>query len=115
MLSFSILGFLSDETNSKQPQKSLAYNNIGLIKSKGVLPNKEVEGGGGLGPRIKFGGKIWGNCNVRPSSPNKRKNLGSSAQGEHLDIRYMGMSIRYFWVKSFWQCLIFLGQGILIQ
>ena len=30
----------------------------------------------GLGPHIKFGGKIWGK--VRPSSPNKRKNLGSS-------------------------------------
>ena len=43
----------------------------------GVLPNKEVGGGGGgLGPHIKFGGKIWGK--VRPSSPNKRKNLGSS-------------------------------------
>ena len=28
------------------------------------------------GPYIKFGGKIWGK--VRPSSPNKRKNLGSS-------------------------------------
>ena len=39
----------------------------------GVLPNKEV---GGLGPHIKFGGKIWGK--VRPSSPNKRKNLGRS-------------------------------------
>ena len=39
----------------------------------GVLPNKEV---GGLGPHIKFGGKIWGK--VRPSSPNKRKNLRSS-------------------------------------
>ena len=38
-----------------------------------VLPNKEV---GGLGPHIKFGGKIWGN--VRPSSPYKRKNLGRS-------------------------------------
>ena len=33
-------------------------------------------GGGGLGPRVKFGGKIWGK--VWPSSPNKRKNLGSS-------------------------------------
>ena len=33
-------------------------------------------GGGGLGPHIKIGGKIWGK--VRPSSPNKRKNLGSS-------------------------------------
>ena len=40
---------------------------------RGVLPNKEV---GGLGPLIKFGGKIWGK--VRPSSPNNRKNLGSS-------------------------------------
>ena len=34
----------------------------------GVLSNKEV---GGLGPHIKFGGKIWGK--VRPSSQNKRK------------------------------------------
>ena len=33
-------------------------------------------GGGGLGPHIKFGGKIW--SKVQPSSPNKRKNLGSS-------------------------------------
>ena len=36
-------------------------------------------GGGGegeLGPDIKFRGKIWGK--VWPSSPNKRKNLGSS-------------------------------------
>ena len=32
--------------------------------------------GGGLGPHIKFGGQIWGK--VRPSSQNKRKNLGSS-------------------------------------
>ena len=40
---------------------------------RGVLPNKEV---GGLGPHITFGGKIWGK--VRPSSPTKRKNLGSS-------------------------------------
>ena len=32
--------------------------------------------GGGLGPDIKFRGKIWGM--VQPSSPNKRKNLGSS-------------------------------------
>ena len=30
----------------------------------------------GLGPHIKFGGKIC--CKVRPSSQNKRKNLGSS-------------------------------------
>ena len=32
-------------------------------------------GGGGLGPDIKFEGKIWGK--VQPSSSNKRKNLGS--------------------------------------
>ena len=32
--------------------------------------------GGRLGPHIKFGGKIWGK--VRPSSQNRRKNLGSS-------------------------------------
>ena len=33
-------------------------------------------GGGGLGPHIKFGDKIWGK--VQPSSPNKREDLGSS-------------------------------------
>ena len=43
------------------------------IAPQGVLPNKEV---GGLGPHIKFGGKIW--AKVRSSSPSKRKNLGSS-------------------------------------
>ena len=32
--------------------------------------------GGGVGPHIKFGGKIWGK--VLPNSPNKRKTLGSS-------------------------------------
>ena len=32
--------------------------------------------GGGVGPHIKFEGKIWGK--VWPSSQNKRKNLGSS-------------------------------------
>ena len=39
----------------------------------GVLP---YQGVGGLGPDIKFRGKIWGK--VQPSSSNKRKNLGSS-------------------------------------
>ena len=47
-----------------------------IFGPQGVLPNKEVGGGGGLGPHIKFGGKIWGK--VRPSSPNKRKNLRRS-------------------------------------
>ena len=32
--------------------------------------------GGGLGPGIEFRGKIWGK--VQSSSPNKRKNLGTS-------------------------------------
>ena len=45
------------------------------VTPRGVLSNKEV--GGGLGPHIKFGGKIWGK--VRPSqAQNRRKNLGSS-------------------------------------
>ena len=50
---------------------------MAALRPRGVLPNKEVGGGGGgLGPHIKFGGKIWGK--VRPSSQNKRKNLGRS-------------------------------------
>ena len=44
-----------------------------LLPGGGVLPNKEVRG---LGPHIRFRGKIWGK--VRASSQNKRKNLGSS-------------------------------------
>ena len=36
----------------------------------------EIRRSGGLGPHIKFGGKIWGK--VRPSSPKKGKNLGRS-------------------------------------
>ena len=36
----------------------------------------QIRRSGGLGPRIRFGGKIWGK--VRPSSQNKRKNLGCS-------------------------------------
>ena len=38
--------------------------------TQGVLPHQEV-GGRGLGPDIKFRGKIWGK--VQPSSPMKRK------------------------------------------
>ena len=37
--------------------------------------------GGGLGPHIKFGGKIWGK--VQPNSPNERKNLGGSVTIRH--------------------------------
>ena len=36
----------------------------------------QIRRSGGRGPHIKFGGKIWGK--VRPSSPNKGKNLGRS-------------------------------------
>ena len=50
------------------------FHNTSCLGAQGVLPNKKV--GGGLGPHIKFGGKIWGK--VRPSSQSKRKNLGSS-------------------------------------
>ena len=72
----------------RTPKNGLNFGNLEKIAHKiakpkhfvstenpwgGVLSNKEV---GGLGPHIKFGGKIWGK--VRPSSPNKRKNLGSS-------------------------------------
>ena len=47
--------------------------NIDRIWPREVLPYQEV---GGLGPGIEFRGKIWGK--VQSSSPNKRKNLGSS-------------------------------------
>ena len=43
-----------------------------LLQPRGVLPYQEVGGG----PGIEFRGKIWGK--VQSSSPNKRKNLGSS-------------------------------------
>ena len=41
----------------------------------------QIRRSGGLGPHIKFRGKIWGK--VRPSSQNKRKNLGSSVTKRH--------------------------------
>ena len=41
----------------------------------------QIRRSGGLGPHIRFGGKIWGK--VRPSSQNKRKNLGSSVTKRH--------------------------------
>ena len=49
--------------------KELLFLDITIIKTQGVLPNKEVGGSWTLG---KIWGKVW------PSSPNKRKNLGSS-------------------------------------
>ena len=49
----------------------------GTFDSWGVLP---YQGVGGLGPHIKFGGKIWGK--IRPSSSNKRKNFGTSEKSQ---------------------------------
>ena len=48
----------------------------GQIDPRGYFRIRRSGGGGGLGPHIKFGGKIWGK--IWPSSSNKRKNLGSS-------------------------------------
>ena len=50
--------------------------NFNDIDSRWVPGGTFILGGRGLGPHIKFGGKIWGK--VRPGSPNKRKKLGSS-------------------------------------
>ena len=49
-----------------------------LFHSIGIGPpgGTSILRGGGLGPHIKFGGKIWGK--VQPNLPNKKKNLGSS-------------------------------------
>ena len=55
--------------------QNLDKNSLSGILTPGVPSNKEV-GGGGLGPHIKFGGKMFGQ--VRPSSQIRRKNLGSS-------------------------------------
>ena len=67
---------------------------------RGVLPHKEV---GGLGPHIKFGGKIW--SKVLPSSPTKRKSLGSSFTTRHKSwekvpilgsyLKFRGKNLRY--------------------
>ena len=42
------------------------------VQGTGVLPYQEW--GGGLGPDMKFGGKVWGK--VQPRSPNERKTWG---------------------------------------
>ena len=58
-------------------EDNTAYKAAVLPREPGVLPYQEVGGGGGgLGPHIKFGAKIWGK--VQSSLLNKRKNLGSS-------------------------------------
>ena len=53
----------------------LIYSIASELGPQGVLPYQEV-GGGGLGPHIKFGGKIRGKA--QPNLPNKRKSEGSS-------------------------------------
>ena len=71
-------------------------------------------GGGGLGPHIKFGGKIWGK--VRPSSPIKRENLGSSPSSP-IKRENLGSSVttrRRSWgkVPSLGSYLKFRGQNL---
>ena len=66
-------------------------------------------GGGGLGPHIKFGGKIWGK--VRPSSPNKRKNLGNSVTARRKSwekIPILGSYLKFRGQKLGYLPLIFL-------
>ena len=78
------------------------------LHTRGVLPYQEV-GGGGLGPQIKFGGKIWGK--VRPSSPNKRKNLGSSVTTRRKSwekIPILGSSLKFRGQNLGYLSLIFL-------
>ena len=79
------------------------------LEPQEVIPNKKV---GGLGPHITFGGKIWGK--VRPSSTNKKKNLGSSVTtrckswgkvpilGSYLKFRgkIWGICHLYFWRQN---------------
>ena len=50
------------------------------MQPRGVLPYQEV-GGGGLRPDMNFGGKI--RDKIRPTSPNKRKNLGNPVTTRH--------------------------------
>ena len=60
-------GFNKDLATSKFNPKGSVLNPRGYF---------HIRRSGGLGLHINFGGKIWGK--VQPSSPNKRKNLGSS-------------------------------------
>ena len=54
-------------------------------------------GGGGLGPGIEFRGKIWGK--VQSSSPNKKKNLGSSVTTRRKNWERISI-LGTFWVIS---------------
>ena len=78
MLQFSINMDLRPRAKFHKNQiKMLREQIVCNLTPRRVLLYKEV---GRLGPDIKFRGKIWGK--VRPSSPNKRKNLGSSVGGK---------------------------------
>ena len=64
---------------SDKPKCRYWFNNLITKRSRlSATPGGyfQIRRSGGLRPHINFGGKIWGK--VRPSSPNKRKNLGSS-------------------------------------
>ena len=64
---------------------------------------------GGLEPHIKFGGKIWGK--VRPSSPNKRKNFGSSVNTRRKSwekVPILGSYLKFRGQNSGYLSLIFL-------
>ena len=73
------------------------------LQTKYSQRGTSILGGGGLGPHIKFRGKIWGK--IQPSSPNKRKNLGSSVTTRRKSwekililgpyLKFKGQNLRY--------------------
>ena len=80
------------------------------LKSPGGTSISGCRGGLDL---IKFGGKIWGK--IRPSSPNKRKNLGSSVTtrrkswekililGSNQKVKF-GVFVTYIFGGKIWGC-----------
>ena len=72
--------------------------------------------GGGLGPHIKFGGKIW--SKVRPSSTNKRKNLGSSVTTRRKSwkkVPFLGSYLKFRGQNLGYLSLIFLEAKLGLQ
>ena len=71
----------------------------------------QIRRSGGLGPHIKFGGKIWGK--VRPSSQNKRKNLGSSVTTRRKrweKVPILGSYLKFRW-QNFGVYVIYIFRG----
>ena len=71
----------------------------------------QIRRSGGLGPHIKFGGKIWGK--VRPSSQNKRKNLGSSVTTRRKrweKVPILGSYLKFRWQNLGYMSFIFLEE-----